>query len=126
MHQHNDYLFVPVPEGARSFEIDNTMGQKLLWKEGEYGESDEWIYEKLPPGPWQYICLASQAGEEDWGEIVSNEFRPDLDGGYGMEVVGFTNYEGHGVCDTAIDSGFSLLRSLDLKGEIAILKLVKS
>jgi hypothetical protein len=68
----NNHYAIEVPEGARSFQIDNDMGQKVIWKEGEYGVSDEWIYEKLPPGSWEIISLASEISEEQIRGIVES------------------------------------------------------
>jgi hypothetical protein len=131
----NNHYAIEVPEGARSFQIDNDMGQKVIWKEGEYGVSDEWVYEKLPPGPWQYLCLASQAGEEVARGIVEEyiiETGWSISGKSTGEFCLYMNYEIERpvpiafLKGNAIDSLSSLLRSLDLKSEAAILKRVKS
>jgi hypothetical protein len=108
MRQHKDYLFVDgLPEGVKDLRVDNTAFN-LYW-----GSKPRTI-KPLPAGQYEYLCLASEAGEEVARGIVMNE-HGDL-----FDYTGKNMY-----CATGTESLSSLLHSLNLKGEVAILKRVK-
>lgn len=115
MTQHENILFVDVPEEACDFKIDLYTFCYLSHKWADY-----YTKRYLGPGSYQFIALHSQMTEEKAREVVNNLFERS-----------YRNYElpedhpgwgGPYVYDTALESYYSFCRHLGLVGEQAVLK----
>lgn len=118
MIQHDNILFVPVPEDASIDHIGENWESKdqyikLKLKDGTHSV----IY--LPTGNWHIIGTTDIMGEEEWQEVV--EHFTD----YEMRRSGYKNYKfwahEYDVFKTATASGHSLLQSLGITARCVVL-----
>lgn len=79
------------------------------------------IYDDLPLGSWELIGLAKDLTEDQWKGVV--EVLNTFVGDNGQRIDVFVDYDNNFECDTAAESGLSLLKSKSLNpGTTLILK----
>jgi hypothetical protein len=114
MTQHDDICFLPVPEGAFNIRINSKYNWLTCCKmKGvvPFFQAD------LPPGHWRHIGLHSQMDEAKAREVVEHKPYGNLDR--------WKNYSEPGSIEfSALASYASLVKSLNLTGEFAVLKKI--
>lgn len=136
-HNNNgqEYLMVEVPSEAVEFEIEN--GNQLYFYASFLGLRSIGHLRYLPPGQWQILFLASEATEEQAGEVVEvNKGEPpyqpyykpygmsDEEYSYELELAA-KKLEEWEQSNTALESLRSLLSSHGMEGETLFLKKIK-
>ena len=111
------YFYVPIPEGA----TDIVM-------QGKYSMDNNAVFIDLPPGSFTILFTRDEATEEKWKGVVkryeqSIGYRADGDESKLPKICLYRNYKYEPpvpvalLCDTALESGASLLRSHNLTVE---------
>lgn len=116
MTQHDNILFVPVPEDAFDCEI-GTRNRIGWWENHLFGSY--WEQHDLPPGDWRIIGTTDTMVEEEWGQVVDHLTD------YEMMRSGYKNYKKwaheYDLFDNATTSGQTLLQSLGITQRCAVL-----
>jgi hypothetical protein len=123
----NNHYAIEVPEDKKFTPPQYTFSNFLPHSK-EIVDSICWIrpsglslVQRIPPGSWEIISLASEISEEQAGGIVNEELRPDFDKGGELVLAGYENYTDNGIFDTPTASFRSLLTSLGLEKEYLII-----
>lgn len=103
MKEHQNHLFVAIPEGAKHIEVDPDC---ILWSLNGVSSGID-----LPPGQWQLVATTDNVSEEQAAGIVER-----------WHSGAYTDYERHlARVNTALESLATLLASLGIE-RAAILK----